>query len=96
MKNVKPQRLQRKRTAGFKMANVCKNPNGFVYVGRPTKWGNNLHDVPPFTRYRACIKALIKRDSSYDLEELRGKDLVCWCTLTDPCHVDVLLKIANE
>lgn len=29
-----PQRIQRKRTKGWKM------PKGAVYVGRPTKWGN--------------------------------------------------------
>ena len=29
-----PQRLQRKRTKGWRM------PEGAVYVGRPTKWGN--------------------------------------------------------
>ena len=27
---------------------------------------------------------------------LRGKDLVCHCPLDQPCHADVLLKIANE
>lgn len=32
-----PQRIQRKRTKGWRM------PEGAVYVGRPTKWGN------PFT-----------------------------------------------
>jgi hypothetical protein len=31
---MKPQRIQRKRTKGWKM------PAGAVYVGRPTKWGN--------------------------------------------------------
>ena len=29
-----PERIQRKRTRGWKM------PEGAVYVGRPTKWGN--------------------------------------------------------
>jgi hypothetical protein len=28
--------------------------------------------------------------------ELRGKDLACWCPLDQPCHADVLLKIANQ
>lgn len=28
--------------------------------------------------------------------ELKGKDLMCYCPLHRPCHVDVLLKIANE
>ena len=27
---------------------------------------------------------------------LAGKNLACWCKLTDPCHADVLLEIANE
>jgi hypothetical protein len=32
--NRKPRRIQRKRSAGWKM------PKNTVYVGRPTKWGN--------------------------------------------------------
>lgn len=32
--------------------------------------------------------------SSY--EELRGKDLACWCPLDQPCHADVLLELANS
>jgi hypothetical protein len=27
--------------------------------------------------------------------ELAGRDLACWCKLTDPCHADVLLEVAN-
>lgn len=27
--------------------------------------------------------------------ELRGKDLACWCPLDQPCHADVLLRLAN-
>ena len=27
--------------------------------------------------------------------ELRGKDLCCWCSLSEPCHADVLLELAN-
>lgn len=27
--------------------------------------------------------------------ELAGKDLMCWCPLTQPCHADVLLELAN-
>ncbi len=25
-----------------------------------------------------------------------GRDLACWCPLTQPCHADVLLEIANR
>lgn len=27
---------------------------------------------------------------------LRGLNLACWCALDQPCHADVLLKVANE
>lgn len=27
---------------------------------------------------------------------LIGKNLACWCPLDQPCHVDVLLKLANK
>jgi hypothetical protein len=26
---------------------------------------------------------------------LKGRNLICWCDLKQPCHADVLLKIAN-
>lgn len=29
------------------------------------------------------------------LRELAGRDLACWCKLTDACHADVLLELAN-
>lgn len=29
------------------------------------------------------------------LEELRGKNLACWCKVGEPCHADVLLELAN-
>lgn len=28
--------------------------------------------------------------------ELRGKNLACWCPLSEPCHADVLLEVANS
>ena len=31
------------------------------------------------------------------IDELRGKDLACWCRLDGkPCHADVLLELANR
>lgn len=30
-----------------------------------------------------------------DLAALRGRDLMCWCPLDQPCHADVLLELAN-
>ena len=48
------------------------------------------------------LKALVERDYHGLLWEVRGKNLACWCPLTkkdgtpNPCHADILLKIANE
>lgn len=30
------------------------------------------------------------------IDELRGKNLACWCPLDQPCHADVLLELANR
>lgn len=27
---------------------------------------------------------------------LAGKNLACWCSLSDPCHADILLKLADK
>jgi hypothetical protein len=87
-------RIQRKRTKGWRM------PDGAVYVGRPTKWGNPWK-VDPEHSLEKCL-ALYRRLMGDGLNNdevkfhLRGKDLVCWCPLDQPCHADVLLEIANS
>ena len=30
-----------------------------------------------------------------NLEDLRGKNLVCWCKTGEHCHADILLKVVN-
>lgn len=30
------------------------------------------------------------------LPQLRGKDLICYCSPEEPCHADVLLDLANR
>lgn len=34
--------------------------------------------------------------SDFIKQELKGKNLSCWCRVTDICHADTLLKIANS
>ena len=34
-------------------------------------------------------------DEELDPTELQGKDLSCTCKLSDPCHADVLIELAN-
>jgi hypothetical protein len=120
-----PKRIQRKRTKGWRA------PEGAVFVGRPTKWGNRWRIVPvndphfPFGDAADVLDAdrnSIGRFQRYGLsprtgapywatrkfesevtpefeaqarEELAGKDLMCWCREDQPCHADVLLRIAN-
>ena len=35
------------------------------------------------------------RDKAIDLVPLRGKNLACWCPLTEKCHADLLIELAN-
>jgi hypothetical protein len=30
------------------------------------------------------------------LPELKGKNVACWCPISQPCHGDILLEIANR
>lgn len=91
-----PKRIQRRRTKGWRM------PEGAVYVGRPTKWGNPYKvGAEPYngdsgqTLEEALYAYRYLTISHLPVESLRGKDLACWCALDQPCHADVLLEIAN-
>jgi hypothetical protein len=108
-----PQRIQRKRTKGWRM------PEGAVSVCRPGRWGNifeigstgwipvddsgvwSKDQHEPLTREQAikCFEHLARfslREEPDRFEELRGKNLACWCPLDLPCHADVLLELANQ
>lgn len=37
-----------------------------------------------------------QRDILGRIDELRGRDLACWCALDKPCHADVLITLANR
>lgn len=94
-----PKRIQRKRTKGWKM------PPNTIYVGRPTKYGNPFrigdthpvfHDVKMDAQDAVDMYEWGMSYIRPDLSELRGKDLACWCPLDQPCHADVLLKLAMK
>ena len=83
-------------------------PLGAVYIGRPSKWGNPYKMNDPLLpvglsregKRRAVIQQyrewlLGNPDLMQALPELKGKDLVCWCSPL-PCHGDVLLELANK
>ena len=87
-----PQRIQRKRTKGYRM------PDNTMSVARPGKWGNPFRVGDPgvpdnqaaVDQYRAWLA-----QQAVDLSPLRGKNLACYCRLDQPCHADVLLELAN-
>lgn len=106
-----PQRIQRKRTKGW------RKPENSVYVGRGSNWGNpwrigstgwtveaggiiNRERHAPLTApecvesFRHSVEHQLAEDPDH-LTELVGKNLMCWCPLTQPCHADVLLELAN-
>lgn len=106
-----PQRIQRKRTKGWKM------PPNTVSVTRPGRWGNPytirhnsgwwfvdgphtpLGGIRCGNKEGATLVAVAKFRETADgaaTAELRGKDLACFCQLDQPCHADVLLELANR
>jgi len=77
-----------------------KIPPDAVYVGRPSKWGNpfkvskDCSQEEAVAQYADWLDGMIFNER-LDLDELIGKDLVCWCAPL-PCHADVLLELANK
>ena len=88
-------RIQRRRIKGWRM------PKNAVYVGRPSKWGNPFKVGKDGTRkevvekYRKWLMNKLREDPHF-LDPLKGKDLVCWCPLDEPCHADVIIEILSR
>jgi hypothetical protein len=70
-----------------------------VYIGRPSKWGNPYVIGADGTRedvvrkYEEYIQT--QPELLAALPELKGRDLMCWCSPA-ACHGDVLLRLANK
>ena len=107
-----PKRIQRKRTKGWKMPpntlyvgrpSKWGNPwvVGFIDCACRTA-SECVHNSfccdtakDAVAMYREWVlNGRLRRQWAVD--ELRGKNLACWCKEGDPCHADVLLEIANE
>ncbi len=99
-----PQRIQRKRTAGWRMQTESKALNGLyaVYVGRPSKFRNMCRigvDVQTGEQAVFHFRRNVIHNEKYKemvRRELAGQNLACWCPLDQPCHADVLLELANQ
>jgi hypothetical protein len=94
-----PERIQLSRRKGW------RKPENTVVVARPSKWGNPfrvgvnaLNRADAVKRFRDLVNTPGRSYEGFRQsvrDELAGKNLACWCPLDQPCHADVLLKIAN-
>ncbi|WIW89595.1 DUF4326 domain-containing protein [Sphingobium sp. V4] len=73
-------------------------PRDAVYIGRGSKWGNpfvigrdgdRATVIAKYERWLRTQHHLLRA-----LDELRGRDLVCFCA-PRACHGDLLLRLAN-
>lgn len=91
----RPRRVQQKRTKGFKL------PPDTISVARPHKWGNAFKIDDDTSRaqavenHRARMMVRIEKNPDY-LDELRGHNLACYCSLDERCHADTLIALANR
>lgn len=98
-----PERIRLRRAKGW------RKPDGAITVARPSVWGNPFRlggtvrgdDDVEVTLDRDTMIALYRRWLAEHPEmvekaraELSGHDLACWCPLEDPCHADVLIRVA--
>lgn len=112
MNKQEPIRIQRKRTKGFKMPENTVYVGRPGKWGNPFKVGkflcgcrsvgecsHNLLYVSTAKEAVECFEYDIQerlKSGLLDITELKGKNLACWCKIGDPCHADVLLKMANK
>ena len=79
---------------------VMPTPVGGKRVCRPTKWGNRM-TVKEAGSNAAAVRWFEQHQCTPEFiamarKELKGLDLGCYCDLDEPCHADVLLKLANS
>lgn len=73
----------------------------YVYIGRPSKWGNPFIIGQDGTReqviqkYKDWITTGAGKHLLSRLNELKGKQLGCYCKPL-PCHGDVLVELISS
>jgi hypothetical protein len=83
----------------IRRANYLTPLAGAVLVARPSRWGNPFligrdgGRAQVIAKYEEWIKG--QPDLLAQLPQLRGRRLACYCSLDQPCHGDVLARLAN-
>ena len=77
---------------------VAGIPEGAIYIGRGSAWGNPFRIGPDGDRAAVIAKQEAWLRGQHHLlralPSLRGMDLVCFCAPAR-CHGDLLLRLAN-
>ena len=99
-----PARIQLRRTKGFRLQDASRALNGLAALScaRPSDRGNPFKvgrdgtaaECVELYRHEMKVRAPIEWHQAW-LAKLSGKNLACFCPLDQPCHVDVLLEMAN-
>ncbi len=107
-----PVRIQRRRTPGWRMPDGARYVGRGTRWGNPFRVGDTV-DGTVIVDAAAAVELFDLHTGTFGLHEydratlaelrteLAGRDLACWCPLTDadgtpvPCHADVLLVLAN-
>ena len=69
-------------------------PQGAVYCGRKSPWGNPFKIGRDGDRDAVCDRFEREILPTLDVSMLAGKDLVCWYA-PERCHCDAILRKAN-
>lgn len=96
----KPKRIQRKRTKGYRLprratcvtGSAWRNP--FETAKEFRKWMHDLERGNAVYGRADEVQHMVRIHK--DIEQLKGFDLACWCSLDKECHADVLLEYANR
>lgn len=68
--------------------------NFYTKIDKDSKW-HNPYKLSKYSREEALRlyrERLYESGLIKDIEELRGKNLACYCPRTEACHVDVLIE----
>jgi Domain of unknown function (DUF4326) len=81
-------------------------PDGAVYVGRQAPGLKRSPFANPFSVREHGPEEAVRLYRDYlaahpefaaaARAELAGRDLACWCRLSEPCHADILLCAVND
>ena len=94
-----PQRIQRKRTKGWKA------PANTLNATRPGAHGNPYKMLDEsdgeralsLARFESHLDKINRYDYQILIEQVRAADYVmCWCPLDKPCHVDIWIRRAKQ